>query len=255
MSDVRLDFSRRARIGLGEAVFCASKSPEQIARIAREASAADERMLFTRLSAEALAALPAETRALLDYDAISRTAVLGAPADAGRAGLVAVVFAGTSDLPVAAEAERALRFDGVAPLMLGDVGVAGLWRLTERICELGLSERVVMPGRTDRSNAIYPALDLFCLPSRSEGLPLSMLEAQACGVPVVASDVGGVRDGLCPDTGLALSFSDREPWRLADALLRHLEGLPAGDPRPFIQANLSFSETRDAYRALEVSHA
>lgn len=129
------------------------------------------------------------------------------------------------------------------------------WRLTERICELGLSERVIMPGRTDRSNAIYPALDLFCLPSRSEGLPLSMLEAQACGVPVVASDVGGVRDGLCPDTGLALSLSDREPWRLADALLRHLEGLPAGDPRPFIQANLSFSETRDAYRALEVSHA
>jgi NCAIR mutase (PurE)-related protein len=84
-------------------------------------------VLLTRLAPEQLAALPDPTQ--LDYDPLSRTAIRGgcpAPMAAAR---VAVVTAGTSDLPVAAEAERTLAFHGEACERLADLGVAGLWRL------------------------------------------------------------------------------------------------------------------------------
>lgn len=128
-------------------------------------------------------------------------------------------------------------------------------RLASRIDRLGLAHRVLLAGRTDSAADVYPALDLFCLPSRNEGLPLSILEAQACGVPVIASDVGGVRDGLCPASGAAVTLDDRDPAWLAAALLDRL-GRPRRDtPRHFIQTHLSLAETRDAYRALETLHA
>jgi hypothetical protein len=67
--------------------------------------------------------------AALDYDPHSRTAILGkVPAPSGEPP-VAVVTAGTSDLPVAREAIRTLAFYGVGAREIADVGVAGLWRI------------------------------------------------------------------------------------------------------------------------------
>ncbi|MFP1633352.1 glycosyltransferase [Zhengella sp. ZM62] len=128
-------------------------------------------------------------------------------------------------------------------------------RLASRIEHLGLAHRVLLAGRTDSPADVYPALDLFCLPSRSEGLPLSILEAQACGIAVVASDVGGVRDGLCPVSGTAVTVDDRDPQWLATALIGGLANPPRANPRLFIQSHLSLAETRSAYRALEAHHA
>ena len=127
--------------------------------------------------------------------------------------------------------------------------------LNARIAALGLEGRVLLPGRTDQAADIYPALDLYCLPSRFEGMPLSILEAQACGVPVIASDVGGVRDGLCPASGTAMRIEDGHPERLADALAKALDQPLRGNPRFFIQTNLSLGKTREAYLALETLHA
>lgn len=127
--------------------------------------------------------------------------------------------------------------------------------LASRIEHLGLAHRVLLAGRTDSPADVYPALDLFCLPSRSEGLPLSILEAQACGVAVVVSDVGGVRDGLCPVSGVAITVDDHNPQRLAEALIDGLAKPPRANPRLFIQSHLSLAETRSAYRALEALHA
>ena len=56
---------------------------------------------------------------------------------------MAIVAAGTSDLPVAREAERTLRFAGEAPSLIADVGVAGLWRLMEHV-EALRAHRVVI---------------------------------------------------------------------------------------------------------------
>ncbi len=57
---------------------------------------------------------------------------------------------------------------------------------------LGLDERVHMCGLVADTSAIYPGLDVVCLPSRIEGQPLSLLEAMAAARPLVAANVGGI---------------------------------------------------------------
>ncbi len=79
-------------------------------------------------------------------------------------------------------------------LVVGDGSLAGeLKALAEK---LGLGERVVFTGFRRDIPRVLAALDLFVLPSISEGLGTAVLEAAAAGVPVIASDVGGVPDIL-----------------------------------------------------------
>ena len=136
MADVTFDWQRRERIGLAEAVLCAGKSAGQIGETIGLARARGAALLLTRLTPELLAELPPAEQAALDYDPRSRTAVLGAmPASIGEP-QVAVVTAGTSDLPVAREAIRTLGFYGIGAREIADVGVAGLWRILRHEEEL-----------------------------------------------------------------------------------------------------------------------
>lgn len=136
MRDFRLDFEREIRTGLAEAVLCEGKSTDQIVRIL---AAAGERPLFlTRLSERQRETIDAP----LDYDPLSRTAIRGQPRALDRHGPV-VVAAGTSDMPVAAEAVRTLAFHGVTAPVIADVGVAGVWRLMERLEDIR-SQRIVI---------------------------------------------------------------------------------------------------------------
>lgn len=132
-AEFMLDEARAARIGFGEAIYCAGKSPEQIAAILAEARGP---MLLTRLDPERFAAIHSAQRDSLDYDPVSRTAYFGAPLPRTGPARVAVLTAGTSDVPVAREAMRTLAFQGHEARLVADVGVAGLWRLLSRIEEL-----------------------------------------------------------------------------------------------------------------------
>jgi len=136
MSDFRLDWDRIARTGTTEAVLCDAKSVAQIDAIVGNALARSGRLLLTRLPADKFAALPASVRRELDYDDVSRTAILGALPPPRAAARVAIVCGGTSDVPVAGEAERTLRFAGEAASRYVDVGVAGLWRLMEHLDDI-----------------------------------------------------------------------------------------------------------------------
>ncbi len=150
MSDFNLDFARAERTGLEEAIFCAGKSDAQLARLIDTAAAKNARLLFTRLSREQFAALDEAQRQLLDYDAISRTAYLGGPhSSSDNAARVALVAAGTSDLPVSREVSRTLRYYAVACTEINDVGVAGLWRLMDRIEEIRAMKIVIAVAGMD----------------------------------------------------------------------------------------------------------
>jgi glycosyltransferase involved in cell wall biosynthesis len=97
--------------------------------------------------------------------------------------------------------------------------------LTTEIARLGLDGAVELLGTRDDVDQLLAAADLFVLSSRSEGMPMSVLEAMAAGVPVIASAVGGipelVRDG---ETGALVPPGD--PDRLGGAI-RRLAGDPA----------------------------
>ena len=129
------DDARHARIGFDESIYCAGKSCRQLDAILARSIGANRPLLLTRLDPAMFDALAPAHRAALDYDPVSRTAVLGPGVEPGAA-RVAVVTAGTSDVPVAREAVRTLAYYGEAALEIYDVGVAGLWRLLERLDEI-----------------------------------------------------------------------------------------------------------------------
>jgi NCAIR mutase (PurE)-related protein len=136
MADITFDFQRRERIGLSEAVLCTGKSAAQIGEAIALAKGRKTSLLLTRLTPEMVSELTPAELAALDYDPHSRTAILGEVPAASGEPPVAVVTAGTSDLPVAREAIRTLAFYGVAAREIADVGVAGLWRILRHEEEL-----------------------------------------------------------------------------------------------------------------------
>jgi NCAIR mutase (PurE)-related protein len=133
MTEFRLDWQRHARTGTCEAVLCESKSVAQIEAIVAHAQELDQRLLLTRLRPRQLRRLAAPIREALDYDDVSRTAIVGTLPPARHGGRIAVVCAGTSDLRVATESVRTLAFAGETATLFVDVGVAGLWRLMEQL--------------------------------------------------------------------------------------------------------------------------
>jgi len=133
--ELRLDFARKDRIGFEEAILCPGKTKEHLDAILDQAAARDVTLLLTRMSADQVAGLRPEHRELLDYEPLSRTAYFGARKvlDVARPARVAVVAAGTSDAFVTREIARTLLHAGEGSSMFVDVGLAGMWRVMERI--------------------------------------------------------------------------------------------------------------------------
>ena len=147
--DIVLDLDRQARIGLAESIFCPGKTSQQIAWALGRARDAGTPMLLTRLTAPAYADLDGTWRQAVDYDPASCTGILGpwtAPSDAAQ---VAVVTAGTTDLPVAREAVRTLGYYGRASREIADVGVAGLWRILDHAEALAAFPVVIVVAGMD----------------------------------------------------------------------------------------------------------
>jgi teichuronic acid biosynthesis glycosyltransferase TuaC len=94
--------------------------------------------------------------------------------------------------------------------------------LARRAAAAGLEKRVSLPGRRDAAGvaAWMRAADLFCLPSHSEGCPNVIVEALACGRPVVATRVGGIPELL--DDACGMLIPPRDAGELQRALERAL---------------------------------
>lgn len=147
--EVQFDFSRRARIGLGEAVLCEGKSVDQIEHIVATVSDRGHTLLLTRLSSEAHSALGHRIRDAMDFDPVSRTAIYGPFQPPSGPAEVAVVSAGTSDVAVVQEASRTLAFHGAPADIIMDIGVAGLWRVLERHEQLNRYRAVIVVAGMD----------------------------------------------------------------------------------------------------------
>jgi glycosyltransferase involved in cell wall biosynthesis len=86
----------------------------------------------------------------------------------------------------------------------------------------GVQDSIVFLGQRTDIPELLACCDIFVLPSRAEGLPNSLLEAMAAGLPVVATAVGGVPE-VIEDGVSGLLIPPRDPVSLADAILRILE--------------------------------
>jgi NCAIR mutase (PurE)-related protein len=127
-----IDHHRELRTGMPEIVFAAGKTPEQIAAALQELARRAGGALATRVDAAKATALRALLPGVVIHE-LARIAMLGAPVARPAAASVAVVCAGTSDLPVAEEAALVAGFLGAPVIRVSDVGVAGLHRLLARL--------------------------------------------------------------------------------------------------------------------------
>lgn len=85
-------------------------------------------------------------------------------------------------------------------------------------------EDVVFVGARRDVEQIMPSSDLFVLPSISEGFPITILEAMASGLPVVATDVGGIGEVVAKNVGTVVKPSDPEELAVAmDKILKNSE--------------------------------
>lgn len=137
-----IDSSRQGRTGYPEVVYCEGKSVDQAEAIIRRMRERGIPVLGTRAGTE-LASRVSAVFPDAAYDELSRILTVGGGV-ANPAGSVAVVAAGTSDLPVAREALLTARFLGSDATLIADVGVAGIHRLFERLPEIRAARVVVV---------------------------------------------------------------------------------------------------------------
>ena len=128
MGYARVDHHRSLRLGLPEVIYAAGKTAEQTAGIFARMAASNVDVLATRVN-QAAADLILSTHPSARYHSLSGVLMLQQEARSSPVGHLAVLCAGTSDLPVAEEAALTAECFGVQVTRLYDVGVAGLHRL------------------------------------------------------------------------------------------------------------------------------
>jgi NCAIR mutase (PurE)-related protein len=172
VNDIDLDFDRTARTGVPEIVYGEGKSREQVREIAARYEERRANLLVTRCAAEKVDGIAG------DYDPVSRTFVCMPTDPEPQPGPVGVVYAGSSDAPVAREALVTLGFLGCDVLEFGDCGVAGVRRL--------LAHR----------EALAPCRVLICLAGFEGALPSVLGGLMPQPIIAVPTSIGyGVAEG------------------------------------------------------------
>jgi len=196
-----VDHHRQLRQGFPEVVLGEFKTIEQMEGIVSAIAARKQPVLVTRVSDEAGEKLQ-ETFPKGNHDPVSRTFASPWPYGSNDVGPVAVVSAGTSDMPVAMEAIRTLTLMNCEVIQIFDVGVAGVHRLLDRVPDLQRAAAIVvvagMEGALPSLVGGLVAVPVIAVPT-SVGYGaslggisalLSMLNSCAPGVSVVNIDNG-----------------------------------------------------------------
>ena len=197
-----IDYYRQKRTGVPEIIYGAGKTKEQIAGIISQMLKHNQQnILATKVNLEKYDYLK-EQFPNFQYDQLSQTFVYNGQPFSMNKGLIAVVCAGTSDLPIANEAAITARFLGNEVIQINDVGVAGLHRLLNRMNDLNqASVIIVIAGMEGALASVVGGLvsvPVIAVPTsvgygaNFHGLSalLSMLNSCASGVSVVNIDNG-----------------------------------------------------------------
>jgi NCAIR mutase (PurE)-related protein len=202
LGDVQLDLDRSRRCGFPEVVFGEGKSLPTLERIFQRLLDDGADVLATRVAADSAAAL-LERFPAGRYNPIARTfRIPQERTNEKNCGLVAVVAAGTTDLPIAEEAAETARWTGATVSLVVDVGVAGPQRLAAHLEEIRRADAVVvvagMEGALPSVVGGHVAVPVIAVPTsvgygaNFGGLAalLSMLNSCAANVTVVNIDAG-----------------------------------------------------------------
>ncbi len=171
MDESIIDFQRRKRLGVIEAIWGEHKSIKQIAEILKKYQLASETAFVTRLTKEKAEKL------LIDFPSarfheISGCLTMGSFEECiSSKEEVIILTGGTSDLGVASEAEIALNLHGIKTKLLIDVGVAGIHRLLERLEEIKSAKVVIACAGMEGA---LPTVLAGLIPQPIIGLPVSV---------------------------------------------------------------------------------
>ncbi len=196
----RVDTHRALRCGFPEVVFCQGKTPEQVRAISARLLEGASRLLATRADPAAFEAVRAAAPDAVYHE--SARAVTVVRDTRPPEGLVAVLCAGTADVPVAEEARVTAEAIGAATLPVYDCGVAGLHRLLGETERIGRANAVivvagmegalasVVGGMVDRPVIAVPTSVGYGAAFGGLAPLLTMLNTCAAGVTVVNIDNG-----------------------------------------------------------------
>jgi NCAIR mutase (PurE)-related protein len=197
----KLDTHRELRVGYPEVIFCQGKTNDQLKTIVSAMMEGESNILATRASVENFAAVKEVCPAAV-YHSLARTITLTRKKQSLPESYIAIVTAGTSDLPVAEEAAITAEIFGNRVARIVDVGVAGVHRLFDKL-DLIRGARVivvvagmegalpsVVGGLVDKPVIAVPTSIGYGASFQGVAALLAMLNSCAGGVSVVNIDNG-----------------------------------------------------------------
>ena len=168
--EVRLDADRIRRKGFSEVIFCEGKSEKQLLNIAEEIKAQKLDTAFSRMDEDQFGAVASVIDGFR-YDPLSRVGHTDFGTIKKNGAIMAVVSAGSTDVPAAEEAAQIIEFFGSRAERFYDVGVAGIHRLFDVLPEIRKADVVIVAAGMDGA---LPSVVSGLVSSLVIGLPTSV---------------------------------------------------------------------------------
>ena len=198
----RVDHHRDLRIGMPEVIYCQGKTVVQIKKIIQSMNRAGHSVLATKLSKDSFRKLKPSLPKVSEYNKMAQTLVIEKNKQRKRSGLIIIISAGTSDIPIAEEASVTAQLLGSRIETLFDVGVAGIHRLLDNLEQIRKARVVivvagmegalasVVGGLVDKPIIAVPTSIGYGTSFGGVSALLTMLNSCAPGIAVVNIDNG-----------------------------------------------------------------